>query len=167
MERYNIILTLNDVTTLSSFLKGTHPARTIKIATALLRLDKGQHTTWHWTLKETSTALDVTVTTLVTWKKLYLQGGIDGVVTRKPKSSPPANKKRDGNLEAHVIALACSNPPEGYSRWSVRLLADKIVELNIIESISKSTVALILKKTAYNHTEQRIGKFPQKAIQIS
>jgi hypothetical protein len=66
-------------------------------------------------------------------------------------------KKTDGDFEAHLIALSCSDPPEGFARWSLRLLADKVVELNYIDSISHETVRGVLKKTKSNHGNARNG----------
>ena len=73
--------------------------------------------------------------------------GLERVLTRKKRETPPVPVKVTGEVEAHVIALACGAPPEGYEKWSLRLLADKCVELNYIDSISHTTVANILKKT--------------------
>ena len=80
-------------------------------------------------------------------KQAYLSEGIDRVLNRKKRKTPPVPAKIDGDFEAHLIALCCSDPPEGYARWTVRLLADKTVELGYIDSISPMTISRVLKKT--------------------
>ena len=78
-------------------------------------------------------------------KKRYFEGGIDGALYDKPR--PGAKRKVDGEVEAHLIALACSAPPDGYERWTLRLLANELVALEVVESISHVTVREVLKKT--------------------
>ena len=79
-------------------------------------------------------------------KKRFVVDGID-VVLNGRKGSRVYKKKADGDFEAHLVALSCSEPPEGFSRWSLRLLADKVVELDYIDSISHESIRRILKKT--------------------
>jgi hypothetical protein len=83
-------------------------------------------------------------------------GGIEATLT-KQKGSRIYKKKTDGDFEAHLVALSCSKPPEGYARWSLRLLADKVVELHYIDSISHEAVRGILKKTKLNPGKNRVG----------
>ena len=82
-------------------------------------------------------------------KKRFVEEGFDVALNRRKRNRIYA-KKTDGEFEAHLIALSCSEPPEGFARWSLRLLADKVVELNDIDSISHETVRRILKKTKSN-----------------
>jgi hypothetical protein len=82
-------------------------------------------------------------------KKRFVMGGIDTLT--KKKGSRIYKKKADGDFEAHLVALSCSEPPEGFTRWSLRMLADKVVELKYIDSISHEAVRGILKKTKLNH----------------
>ena len=77
----------------------------------------------------------------------YANNGLDATIARKKRETPPVPPKVTGDVEAHIIALACGDPPEGYTKWTLRLLADKCVELNYAESLSHMTVARILKKT--------------------
>lgn len=70
---------------------------------------------------------------------------IESYLTRKKRETPPTKPKLDGEAEAQIIALACSKPPEGYSRWTIRLLAEKAVELHYVDSLSPSTVHRLLK----------------------
>lgn len=79
-------------------------------------------------------------------KKRFVEEGFDFALDRR-KGNRVYARKTDGDFEAHLVALSCSDPPEGFSRWSLRLLADKAVELNYIDSISHEAVRRILKKT--------------------
>jgi hypothetical protein len=79
------------------------------------------------------------------------------VFRRKKRETPPRQPVFDGEAEARLIALACSEPPEGYARWSIRLLADKVVELGIVETVHHNTIARTLKKTNSSHTAANIG----------
>ena len=82
------------------------------------------------------------------WKRFAVRGRLS-TLERKPQSRPSHVRKLDGQGEARLIALACSDPPEGFSQWTLRLLADELVELQIVESISIETVRQTLKKTTY------------------
>ena len=77
----------------------------------------------------------------------YCEKGLEATINRKKRETPPVPAKVTGEVEAHVIALACGQPPDGYSKWTLRLLADRTVELGYIDSISHVTVSTILKKT--------------------
>ena len=75
----------------------------------------------------------------------YCEKGLEATINRKKRKTPPVPAKVTGEIEAHMVALACGVPPEGYSRWTLRLLADKTVELGYIESISHVTISTILE----------------------
>ena len=77
----------------------------------------------------------------------YCKNGLEATINRKKRETPPIPAKVTDEVEAHIIALACGQPPDGYSKWTLRLLANKTVELGYIESISHVTVSTILKKT--------------------
>ena len=125
--------------------KGNSPARTILRANILLASDKQSDK--YMTVSEIANAYRTTPTTVQTVRTSYCKNGLEATITRKKRETPPIPAKVTGEVEAHVIALACGQPPEGYSRWTLRLLADKTVELGYIESISHVTVSNILKKT--------------------
>ena len=125
--------------------KGSSPARTILRANILLASDKQNDR--YMTVSEIANAYRTTPTTVQTVRASYCKKGLEATITRKKRETPPIPAKVTGEVEAHVIALACGQPPEGYSKWTLRLLADKTVELGYIESISHVTVSNILKKT--------------------
>jgi transposase len=113
--------------------KGRHSSRVLNRARVLLMAHEGK---WD---KEVAAAVGVTVTTVANIRRRYVEGGYD----RPHRRRPP---KLDGHQEAYLIALACSSPPEGRQRWTLRLLADRLVELGVVEAISHVTVGDILKK---------------------
>ena len=125
--------------------KGNSSARTILRANILLASDRGNKN--HMTVAEISSAFNTTPTTVQNVRTSYVNNGLEATINRKRRETPPVPAKVTGDIEAHIIALACGAPPEGYSRWSVRLLAEKCVELNYIDSISHMTVYRVLKKT--------------------
>src|SRR5258706_2521828 len=81
------------------------------------------------------------------FRKQLGEEGLEGVLSRKPRAAPPVSRIFDGEKEAKLIALACSEPPKGRARWTLRLLEDKVVELNIVDRASDSTIGRTLKKT--------------------
>ena len=125
--------------------KGNSPARTILRANILLASDKQNDR--YMTVSEIANAYRTTPTTVQTVRTYYCKNGLEATINRKKRETPPIPAKVTGEVEAHIIALACGQPPEGYSRWTLRLLANKTVELGYIESISHVTVSTILKKT--------------------
>ena len=125
--------------------KGNSPARTILRANILLASDKQNDR--YMTVSEIANACRTTPTTVQTVRASYCKKGLEATITRKKRETPPIQAKVTGEVEAHIIALACGQPPEGYSKWTLRLLANKTVELGYIESISHVTVSNILKKT--------------------
>jgi transposase len=118
--------------------KGQQTAKAYRRALSLLELDRGR------TYTAVSKTLQVTIPTLSNWAALYKEKGLK-VLEDKPRSGHPI--EIDGEQRAKITALACSDPPEGYARWSLRLLANKVVELGYCEQISHTEVADILKKT--------------------
>ena len=118
--------------------KGELTAKAYRRAVALLELDRGQ------TYTAVSRTLKVSIVTLSGWAAKYRETGLQ-VLQDKPRTGRPI--EIDGEQRAKVTALACSDPPEGYAQWTLRLLANKAVELEYCEHISHTEVAMILKKT--------------------
>jgi transposase len=139
MKKQHVQLTSADREHLETLIrKGQQTAKTYRRALGLLELDRGQ------TYTAVSKTLQVTIPTLSTWAALYKEKGLK-VLEDKHRTGHPI--EIDGEQRARITALACSDPPEGYARWSLRLLADKVVELGYCEHISHTEVAEILKKT--------------------
>ena len=142
-----IKLSRDDRSVLADYISsGTHPAKLIRRAQVILALDTSYG---HIPEKEQLIAGSIGISrqTVQIIKNDFLQRGMDSFLTRKKRETPPNEPKVDGNLEAHIIALCCSEPPQGYSRWTVRMLAGKCVELGYVDSISHMTVSRTLKKT--------------------
>ena len=125
--------------------KGNSPARTILRANILLASDKQSDK--YMTVSEIANAYRTTPTTVQTVRTSSCKKGLEATITRKKRETPPIPAKVTREVEAHVIALPCGQPPEGYSKWTLRLLANKTIELGYIESISHVTISTILKKT--------------------
>jgi transposase len=96
---------------------------------------------------ETAEALETSPRTVERVRQRLVEEGLDAARTRKNRQTPPRRPLLDGQAEARLVALCCSEPPRGRTRWTLRLLADKLVELEVVESISKDSVRRTLKKT--------------------
>lgn len=146
MPRYRVNLTKEEVKQLTSIIsKGTHSAHALKVAYVLLNCDEGKYSQ-KVTNEQISKVLKVGMRTIDRIKKRLVEEGLDEVLERRP-TSRVYDAKIDGEIEAKLVALCCSAPPKGYARWSLRLLADKMVELKYVESISHVAVHNVLKKT--------------------
>jgi transposase len=111
-----------------------------------------------WSASDVCEALGFGASTLERLKKRFIEDGLSSAIERKPLDTSQRNIKLDGAFEARLIALACGPAPEGRSRWTVRLLADKVVELDYIDTVSAMSVQRILKKTNLNLTKENTGK---------
>ncbi len=144
--KYIIELSDSDRKVLQDIIKkGTSPAKAILRANILLASD--QNSKQYMTVAKIAETYHTTPTTVQNVRTSYANNGLAATLSRKKRATPPVAPKVTGDVEAHIIALACGNPPEGYEKWTLRLLADKCVELNYAESLSHMTVARILKKT--------------------
>ena len=147
MPSYKYIIELSEEDRIELYdivTKGTSSARKILRANILLASDRCSGK--YMTVAEIAKAYHTTPTTVQTVRTSYCEKGLEATINRKKRETPPVPAKVTGEVEAHIIALACSAPPEGYSKWTLRLLADKTVELGYIESISHVTVSSVLKK---------------------
>ena len=148
MKKYIVRLSGDERESLKSLVSsGKGPARMFTRARILLKADVGVDGPG-WPDDKISEALDVTVQTIERVRKQLVEEGLEAVLSRRKYIQKISRKKLDGDAEAHLIALACSESPEGYTRWSLRLLADRMVELGYIESISHEAVRRVLKKTS-------------------
>lgn len=165
--RYRITLTKqerNDLETLTR--SGKTGAKKFIHARALLLCDAGPDGP-AWTVAAAAEALGVTPRTIEHLKKRFVEDGLEAALERKTREKPPRDVIFDGAFEARLIALACSDAPEGYHRWTVRLLADKAVELNFAPSVSHMTVQRVLKKMNLSLTSANTGKSRRKGAQPS
>jgi len=144
--RYTIKLTKSEVEELHVIInKGSHTSQTFRSAYILLNCDEGEYSD-KVTNEQISKVLKVGLRTIDRIKKQFIEEGIEAVLERRA-TTRIYEVKADGDMEAKLVTLCCSEPPKGFSKWSLRLLADKMVELNYVESISHVTVRNVLKKT--------------------
>ena len=148
MKKYIVRLSREERKSLKSLVSsGKGPARMFTRARILLKADVGESGPG-WPDEKIAEALDVTIQTIERVRKQLVEEGLEAVLSRRTYVQKVSRKKLDGDAEAHLIALACSETPEGYTRWSLRLLADRMVELGYVESISHEAVRRVLKKTS-------------------
>ena len=149
MKKEHVILSEEDRAYLENLIsKGSLTAKTYKQALALLELDRGS------TFTSVAQIVGVVSQTASTWAQKYGESGLE-FLSDKPRSGRP--KEIDGITRAQITALACSQTPEGHGEWSLRLLAEKAVELEYIQSISHTEIGRILKKTNSNPTSNEPG----------
>ena len=144
--RYRVTLTKEERQNLESIsTKGRRAARTVLYARALLLLDAGEYGS-KWVVAQVAEALGTTPRSLEHLKKRFVNEGLPAAIERKKRETPPREIIFDGEFEAKLLALACSEAPEGRERWTIRLLAEKLVELKMVASVSPMTVCNTLKK---------------------
>ena len=142
-EKHGVRLTAEQRSQLQHLVRtGKGTARVTVRARILLKTDEG------WSAPQVAQALDVAEGTVFRIKRRFAKEGLEGVLQDRPQAH--RYRKLDDRGEAHLIALACSSAPEGHDHWTLRLLAGKVVELGLVESLSHETVRLRLKKTRSN-----------------
>lgn len=157
MKRYRVTLIKDEREYLTSVVtKGKHRTQKVLNALILLDCDSGAYQTSRSTNEEIARVLNISMKKIDRVKKRFVEEGFDYALDKR-KANRVYTKKTDGDFEAHLVALSCSDPPEGFSRWSLRLLADKAVELNYIDSISHEAVRRILKKTSSSRGDGKDG----------
>ena len=145
MAKYKITLTKAERDELTAIIsKGKHSTQKFRNAYVLLNCDEGEFSE-KVTNAEIHKVLKIGMRTIDRIKKRFVEEGFEACLERKP-TSREYERKADGDFETRLVALCCSEPPEGFSRWSLRLLADKMVELEIVDSVSHETVRTVLKK---------------------
>ena len=145
-KRYVLKLTVSERAELEQVVRrGKAAGWKIQRAQALLKCDQGLHGS-SWTDEQVAEAFGCTTRSLQSWRKQAVEGGPLSLLERKPRSLP-GRRKLDGDRQARLTALACSKPPPGAARWTLNLLAARLVELQLVDSISYETVRRALKKT--------------------
>lgn len=136
--------------------KGKSPAKRLLKARILLKADDSEHGEG-WSDSRIVEALDTNMSMATRVRQQFVEEGLEAVLSRKQRASPAITPIFDGEKEARLTALACSTPPEGYARWTLRLLEDKVVELGIVERASDNTIGRVLKKTRFSLTARNSG----------
>ena len=153
-EKFAVRLTSEERDQLEHMIRaGKSPARSVTRARILLKTGAG------WPAPKVAQALDVSVGTVFNIKRRFAEDGLEGAL--KDRVQARRYRKLDERAEAHLIALACSPAPEGHGHWELRLLADRMVELGVVESLSHETVRQHLKKTPLSRGRRKSGAFPR------
>jgi hypothetical protein len=156
MVRYKVTLMPYERAQLEAVMgKGKHSSLQFRNACILLNCDEGDHGQ-KVSNEQIAQILQITTKTVERLKQRFIEEGFEACMDRKPY--PEVKEiKTDGDFEAHLIAMSCSKAPDGYTRWSLRMLADKMVELAYVESVSHETVRQVLKKTKLSRGGSKAG----------
>lgn len=151
-KKYKVMLTVEERAELSALIAaGKGAARKLAHARILLKADAAEGGP-AWADPQIAAAVEVSVPTVERVRQRFVEEGLAAALERKRRERPARERVLDGRAEAHLIALACSAPPAGRAEWTMQLLADKLVELEIVETISDETVRRTLKKTNSSRT---------------
>ena len=145
---YRVTLSADERAELEALVrKGTGAALRLTRARILLKADQGDNGP-AWPDTQVADALDVAVNTVANTRQRFVEGGLGRALNRKAQDRPSRERVLDGRAEAHLVALACSDPPAGRAHWTLTLLAGRLVELRVVDAVSPSTVGRVLKKTS-------------------
>lgn len=157
MKKYKVTLTKEERDELSKIKqKGKHRSQKVLNALILLNCDEGEFQTQRSINEDIAKVLQIGMRKIDRVKKCFVENGME-ISLNGTKGKRTYSKIADGDFEAHLVALSCSEPPEGFGRWSLRLLADKAIELKYVESISHETIRRVLKKTKLSHGVKSVG----------
>ncbi len=153
VSKYKVELTQSERSALiETSGRGKPLARTVKRALVLLKADEGLLD------REAAEAVSLSAATVARVRRRFVEEGVEAAINDRPR--PGRGRKLNGKQEAHLVAVACSNAPEGHAHWTLQLLADQVVAMEFAGSISLETVRQILKKTNSNHGRRKSGASP-------
>jgi len=157
MKKYKVTLQKEERSRLEAIAqKGSHKSQKVLNALVLLNCDEGQFQDHPTKNEEVASVLRISMRKIDRVKKRFIEEGFETAIAGRKQERLYA-RKADGDFEAHLVALSCTAPPEGFSRWSLRLLADRAVELRYIDSVSYETIRRVLKKRNKTLEETRLG----------
>jgi hypothetical protein len=157
MRKYKVTLTNEERQDLSLIVqKGKHRSQKVLNALILLNCDEGEYQSSRSRNEDIAKVLQISMRKIDRIKRAFVENGLE-IALNGTKGQRVYEKKADGDFEAHLIALSCSEPPEGFARWSLRLLADKVIELNYVDTISHETIRRVLKKTKSSRGVNKAG----------
>jgi transposase len=157
MAKYRIKLTQEEVKELTSIVKkGSHTTQAYRAAHVLLNCDEGAYSFGKSTNEQISKVLKIGMRTIDRIKQKCVEGGVERALERA-ESNRIYCRKVDGNLEAKIVQLCCSKPPQGFARWTLRMLADKVVELGYADKLSHVSIHNTLKKTNLSPGGYKVG----------
>jgi transposase len=164
VKKYVVRLSCEERERLEALLrKGKNPAQRLLKARILLKADVSEAGAG-WSDSRIIKALDTSVSMVYRVRKQLVEEGFEAVLSRKQRATPAVARIFDGEKEAKLIALACSKPPKGRARWTLRLLEKKVVELHIVDRASDSTIGRALKKTFSNPIVDSAGSSRRRPI---
>jgi transposase len=147
MKKYRVTLTADERRHLATLIAaGRAAAQKLAHARILLKADQADGGPG-WTDDRIAEAVEVSTDTVARVRQRFVEDGLDAALSRKPQARPSRERKLDGRAEARLIALACSAPPDGRTRWTLTLLADRLVELHVVDAVGRETVRQTLQKT--------------------
>jgi transposase len=147
MKKYKVTLTAEERESLQGLITtGKAAAQKLAHARILLKADAAEGGP-AWDDQRIADATEVSTDTVARVRQRFVERGLEAALTRKKQDRPSRERKLDGRAEARLIALACSAPPDGRKEWTMKLLADRLVELEVVDTVSDETVRRILKKT--------------------
>ena len=156
-KKYLVTLTPDERDHLDTLLhKGKASALVLTRARILLKADQTDGGP-AWPDDRIAEALDVGERTISRVRRRFVERGFEDCLRRKPQDKPSRERKLDGKAEAKLIALACSDPPDGQAVWTMQLLADKLVELEVVDAVSDETVRRVMKKTRSSRGSRSSG----------
>lgn len=156
-KRYVVRLTEGERSMLKELLKGRRvAARKRTRAQVLLKVDEGEHGS-AWTDEQAAEAYDVHVNTVGAVRRRLVEGGVEAALERKKQKMPSRQRKLNETAERELLAIAQSPSPAGRSRWTLHLLADRLVQLDVVDSVSHETVRAALKKMTFSLTSKSGG----------
>jgi transposase len=159
VKKYVVKLSEDERNQLNEMIrKGKSSARRLMKARILLKADVSEAGEG-WSDSRIIKALETSATTVYRTRQQLVEEGFEAALSRKQRARPPVPRIFDGEKEARLIALSCSKPPKGRARWTLRLLEDAVVELNIVDRSSDSTIGRVLKKTRSSPISRNSGSF--------
>lgn len=157
MKRYKVTLEKEEREELEAIVKkGSHKSQKVINALILINCDEGLYQSRSMKNEDIAAVLRISMRKIDRVKRRFVEEGVEATL-RKRRGKRIYERKVDGDVEAHLIALSCTKPPEGFERWSLRLLADRVVELQYVDSISYETVRRVLKKRNKTLAQARVG----------
>ena len=152
MKKYLVTLTADEREQLTALIAaGKAAAKKLAHARILLKADQSDGGP-AWADEEIAEAVEVSTDTVARVRQRFVESGLEAALVRKKQGKPSRERVLDGVAEARFLAVACSDPPDGRKAWTLRMLADKLVELEVVESVSTETVRRAMKKTSLSRT---------------
>jgi len=151
-KKYLVTLTADEREQLNAMITaGTASAKKLAHARVLLKVDQGENGP-AWVDEVIAEAVEVSTDTVARIRQRFVEQGLEAALVRKKQDRPSRERVLDGSAEARLLAVACSDPPDGRAAWTLTMLADKLVELEVVERVSRESVRRVLKKTLSSRT---------------